>query len=149
MDDPADDDRVHDARRPHQSACGSTDRHRDARNGGDAGVIHTEPGELIRVLNVTHVLKQWKHRLLFIVSRQATQLSRLSAARVLRRGLGEVISTGGTTSGVSSNRRGWSTAAGAAAARGPTSTRAWRASAGRSSGRPGSRRARPEHPETL
>ena len=41
-------------------------------NDGDAGVIHTSLGELIRVLNVTHVLKQWKHRLLFIVSRQAT-----------------------------------------------------------------------------
>jgi hypothetical protein len=41
-------------------------------NGGDAGVIHTSLGELIRVLNVTHVLKQWRHRLLFIVSRQAT-----------------------------------------------------------------------------
>jgi hypothetical protein len=27
-------------------------------NGGDAGVIHTSLGELIRVLNVTHVLKQ-------------------------------------------------------------------------------------------
>jgi len=40
-------------------------------NGGDAGVIHTSLGELIRVLNVTHVLKQWQHRLLFIVSRQA------------------------------------------------------------------------------
>src|SRR5881296_4699865 len=40
-------------------------------NGGDAGVIHTSLGELIRVLNVTHVLKQWRHRLLFIVSRQA------------------------------------------------------------------------------
>ena len=41
-------------------------------NGGDAGVIHTSLGELIRVLNVTHVLKQWKHRLVFIVSRQAS-----------------------------------------------------------------------------
>lgn len=41
-------------------------------NGGDAGVIHTSLGELIRVLNVTHVLKQWRHRLLFIVSRRAT-----------------------------------------------------------------------------
>src|SRR5215813_12037252 len=41
-------------------------------NGGDTGVIHTSLGELIRVLNVTHVLKQWKHRLLFVVSRQAT-----------------------------------------------------------------------------
>jgi len=40
-------------------------------NGGDAGVIQTSLGELIRVLNVTHVLKQWQHRLLFIVSRQA------------------------------------------------------------------------------
>ena len=40
-------------------------------NGSDAGVIHTSLGELIRVLNVTHVLKQWRHRLLFIVSRQA------------------------------------------------------------------------------
>lgn len=41
------------------------------RGTGDAGVIHTSLGELIRVLNVTHVLEQWKHRLLFIVSRQA------------------------------------------------------------------------------
>src|SRR5215475_4379460 len=41
-------------------------------NGGDTGVIHTSLGELIRVLNVTHVLKQWQHRLLFIVARQAT-----------------------------------------------------------------------------
>jgi hypothetical protein len=40
-------------------------------NGGDAGVIHTSLGELIRVLNVTHVLKQWRHRLLFVVSRRA------------------------------------------------------------------------------
>src|SRR5438309_6041288 len=40
-------------------------------NGVDAGVIHTSLGELIRVLNVTHVLKQWRHRLLFVVSRQA------------------------------------------------------------------------------
>src|SRR5262249_52298683 len=38
---------------------------------GDAGVIHTSLGELIRVLNVTHVLKQWRHRLLFVVSRRA------------------------------------------------------------------------------
>src|SRR5437879_13257756 len=37
-------------------------------NGGDAGVIHTSLGELIRVLNVTHVLRQWRHRLLFVVS---------------------------------------------------------------------------------
>jgi len=41
-------------------------------NGGDAGVIHTSLGELIRVLNVTHVLRQWRHRLLFVVSRRAT-----------------------------------------------------------------------------
>jgi hypothetical protein len=41
-------------------------------NGDDAGVIHTSLGELIRVLNVTQVLKQWQHRVLFIVSRQAT-----------------------------------------------------------------------------
>jgi len=40
-------------------------------NGGDAGVIHTSLGELIRVLNVTHVLRQWRHRLLFVVSRRA------------------------------------------------------------------------------
>src|SRR3989441_6694487 len=40
-------------------------------NGGDAGVIHTSLGELIRVFNVTHVLKQWRHRLLFVVSRGA------------------------------------------------------------------------------
>ena len=40
-------------------------------DGGDAGVIHTSLGELIRVLNVTHVLKQWRHRLLFVVSRRA------------------------------------------------------------------------------
>src|SRR5437867_12993447 len=40
-------------------------------NGGDAGVIHTSLGELIRVINVTHVLKQWRHRLLFIVSSEA------------------------------------------------------------------------------
>jgi hypothetical protein len=40
-------------------------------SGGDAGVIQTSPGELITVLNVTHVLMQWRHRLLFIVSRQA------------------------------------------------------------------------------
>ena len=39
---------------------------------GDAGVIHTSLGELIRVLNVTHVLKQWRHRLLFVVSRRAS-----------------------------------------------------------------------------
>ena len=38
---------------------------------GDVGVIHTSLGELIRVLNVTHVLKQWRHRLLFVVSRRA------------------------------------------------------------------------------
>ena len=38
---------------------------------GDAGVVHTSLGELIRVLNVAHVLRQWKQRLLFIVSRQA------------------------------------------------------------------------------
>src|SRR2546422_1520598 len=37
-------------------------------NGGDAGVIHTSLGELIRVLNVAHVLRQWRHRLLFVVS---------------------------------------------------------------------------------
>jgi hypothetical protein len=41
-------------------------------NCDDAGVIHTSLGELIRVLNVTQVLKQWQHRVLFIVSRQAT-----------------------------------------------------------------------------
>jgi len=40
-------------------------------NGGDAGVIHTSLGELIRVLNVTHVLRQWRHRLIFVVSRRA------------------------------------------------------------------------------
>jgi len=40
-------------------------------DGGDAGVIHTSLGELIRVLNVTHVLKQWRHRLLFVVSPRA------------------------------------------------------------------------------
>jgi hypothetical protein len=40
--------------------------------GGDAGVIHTSLGELIRVPNVTHVLKQWQHRLLFVVSRRAS-----------------------------------------------------------------------------
>ena len=40
-------------------------------NGGDAGVIHTSLGELIRVLNVTHVLRQWRPRLLFVVSRRA------------------------------------------------------------------------------
>ena len=40
-------------------------------NGGDAGVIHTSLGELIRVLNVTQVLRQWRHRLLFVVSRGA------------------------------------------------------------------------------
>src|SRR2546428_8054757 len=40
-------------------------------NGGDGGVIHTSLGELIRVLNVTHVLRQWRHRLLFVVSRRA------------------------------------------------------------------------------
>src|SRR5512138_3944797 len=39
--------------------------------GGDAGVIHTSLGELIRVLNVTHVLRQWRHRLLFVVSPRA------------------------------------------------------------------------------
>src|SRR3989475_8604725 len=32
--------------------------------------IYTSLGELIRVLNVTHVLKQWRHRLLFVVSRR-------------------------------------------------------------------------------
>ena len=42
-------------------------------NGGDAGVIHTSLGELIRVLNVTNILKQWRHRLLFVVSRRATE----------------------------------------------------------------------------
>ena len=41
-------------------------------DGGDAGVIHTSLGELIRVLNVTQVLRQWRHRLLFVVSRSAT-----------------------------------------------------------------------------
>jgi len=41
-------------------------------NGGDAGVIHTSLGALIRVLDVTRVLKQWRHRLLFVVSREAT-----------------------------------------------------------------------------
>src|SRR3989441_2538028 len=40
-------------------------------NGADAGVIHTSLGELIRVLNVTHVLRQWRHGLLFVVSRRA------------------------------------------------------------------------------
>src|SRR5207245_3592921 len=40
-------------------------------NGGDAGVIHTSLGELIRVLNVTHVLRQWRHRLPLVVSRRA------------------------------------------------------------------------------
>ena len=39
--------------------------------GDDAGVIQTSLGELIRVLNVTHVLQQWRHRLLFVVSRDA------------------------------------------------------------------------------
>jgi len=39
---------------------------------GDAGIIHTSVGELIRVLNVTHVLRRWRHRLLFVVSRRAT-----------------------------------------------------------------------------
>jgi hypothetical protein len=39
---------------------------------GDAGVIHTSLGELIRILNVTHVLTQWQHRLLFVVSRRAS-----------------------------------------------------------------------------
>jgi len=39
---------------------------------GDTGVIHTSVGALIRVLNVTHVLKRWRHRLLFVVSRRAT-----------------------------------------------------------------------------
>src|SRR5439155_133297 len=38
---------------------------------GDAGIIHTSVGELIRVLNVTHVLRRWRHRLLFVVSRRA------------------------------------------------------------------------------
>ena len=33
-------------------------------------MIHTSLGELIRVLNVTHVLRQWRHRLLFVVSRR-------------------------------------------------------------------------------
>jgi hypothetical protein len=37
----------------------------------DAGVIHTSLGELIRVLDVTHVLQQWRHRLLFVVARTA------------------------------------------------------------------------------
>ena len=41
-------------------------------NGGEAGAIHTSLGELIRVLNVTNILKQWRHRLLFIVSRGKT-----------------------------------------------------------------------------
>ena len=36
-----------------------------------AGNIHTSVGELIRVLNVTHVLRRWRHRLLFVVSRRA------------------------------------------------------------------------------
>src|SRR4029450_2062760 len=40
-------------------------------DGGDAGGIHTSLGELIRVLNVTHVLKHWRHRLLFVVSPRA------------------------------------------------------------------------------
>src|SRR2546426_12637762 len=40
-------------------------------NGGDAGVIHTSLGELIRVLNVTHVLRQWRHPPPFVVSRRA------------------------------------------------------------------------------
>ena len=40
-------------------------------SGGESGTIHTSLGELIRVLNVTHILKQWRHRLLFIVSREA------------------------------------------------------------------------------
>jgi hypothetical protein len=40
-------------------------------DGGDAGVIHTSLGELIRVLNVTQVLRQWRHRLLLVVSRRA------------------------------------------------------------------------------
>ena len=38
---------------------------------GDAGTIHTSVGELVRVLNVTHVLRRWRHRLLFVVSRRA------------------------------------------------------------------------------
>lgn len=42
-----------------------------ARVDSDAGVIHTSLGELIRVLNVTHVLKHWRHRLLFVVSPRA------------------------------------------------------------------------------
>jgi len=40
-------------------------------NGGDAGVIHTSLGELIRVLSVAHVLRQWRHRLLVVVSHRA------------------------------------------------------------------------------
>jgi hypothetical protein len=39
-------------------------------------VIHTSLGELIRVLNVTHVLRQWRHRLLFVVSRRAANYHR-------------------------------------------------------------------------
>jgi hypothetical protein len=54
-------------------------------SGGDTGVIHTSLGELVRVLNVTHVLKQWRHRLLFVVSRRAT-----NHHRYLRRAFADV-----------------------------------------------------------
>jgi hypothetical protein len=54
-------------------------------SGGDTGVIHTSLGELIRVLDVTHVLKQWRHRLLFVVSRRAT-----NHHRYLRRAFADV-----------------------------------------------------------
>jgi hypothetical protein len=54
-------------------------------SGDDTGVIHTSLGELIRVLNVTHVLKQWRHRLLFVVSRRAT-----NHHRYLRRAFADV-----------------------------------------------------------
>jgi hypothetical protein len=54
-------------------------------NGDDTGVIRTSLGELIRVLNVTHVLKQWRHRLLFVVSRRAT-----NHHRYLRRAFADV-----------------------------------------------------------
>jgi hypothetical protein len=56
-----------------------------ARVDGDAGVIHTSLGELIRVLNVTHLLKQWRHRLLFVVSPGAA-----SHHRYLKRAFADV-----------------------------------------------------------
>src|SRR2546428_10161157 len=48
---------------------------------GDAGIIHTSVGELIRVLNVTHVLSRWPHRLLFVVSSRAVNHHRNLSTR--------------------------------------------------------------------